>query len=117
MSSHKPYAVLGEWYDAKIELPSNKSVIDYYIDTHCYPEFIVLLKGAFAPTVLHFDGTNWWDRETNTIYNNFVEYWQMLPYKLPYDHIVSDCHKKLMIKDNTNLYSPTMKFTVTSVSK
>lgn len=65
------------WILASVELPSRKSCVKHYSMYGASPQFIVMIFGAIFPTVLSFDGNEFFNEETNETYR--VTHWMELP--------------------------------------
>lgn len=68
---------MNAWIPAARELPSRESCVKHYSMYGASPQFIVMIFGAIFPTVLSFDGNEFFNEETNETYR--VTHWMELP--------------------------------------
>ena len=65
------------WIPADVELPGQEDVGKYYAQYGEHPQYIVMIAHAVKPTVLAFDGEDFYDPGTNEPYK--VTHWMEWP--------------------------------------
>ena len=65
-----------EWISVKDRLPTQEDAEKYLLEYEEYNEYLVMIEGAIIPTVLMFDGENWFN-DADDMYA--VTHWMPLP--------------------------------------
>lgn len=65
------------WIRTDEELPGQEKVGKYYAQYGEHPQYIVMIAHAVKPTILAFDGEDFYDPYTNELYK--VTHWMELP--------------------------------------